>query len=116
LARSFRRYGVQRKALRICNTTVDVQLVYNGNNCSYAKLDGMVLLFSIDGAQLSEKKQSDCWVYIWIIFDRAPDICYKKKKLSFLVASLQVPICPSTATSFSFPASTILLPCRERGT
>ncbi|KAJ3508503.1 hypothetical protein NLJ89_g5715 [Agrocybe chaxingu] len=38
----------------------------------------MVLLMSIDGAQLYQSKQSDCWIYIWIVLDLAPDLRYKK--------------------------------------
>jgi hypothetical protein len=41
--------------------------------------DDMVLLFSIDGAQLYQKKKSDTWISIWIIGDHAPDRRYKKK-------------------------------------
>lgn len=41
--------------------------------------DDMVLIFSIDGAQLYESKQSDCWIYIWIICDLSPELRYKKK-------------------------------------
>ena len=36
-----------------------------------------VLMLSMDGAQLYESKQSDCWIYIWIIVDLAPDKRYK---------------------------------------
>jgi hypothetical protein len=39
----------------------------------------MVLMISIDGAQLYESKMSDCWIYIWIIVDHSPDRRYKKK-------------------------------------
>jgi hypothetical protein len=39
----------------------------------------MVLMLSIDGAQLFEHKASDVWIYIWVIFDLAPDLRYKKK-------------------------------------
>jgi hypothetical protein len=42
------------------------------------KDDDMVLLMSIDGAQLYQSKQSDCWIYIWVILDLAPDVRYKK--------------------------------------
>ena len=36
-----------------------------------------VLMLSIDGAQLYESKKSNCWVYIWILADLAPDKRYK---------------------------------------
>jgi hypothetical protein len=41
--------------------------------------DDMVLMLSIDGAQLYQSKQSDCWIYIWVVFDLPPDKRYKKK-------------------------------------
>jgi hypothetical protein len=43
--------------------------------------DDMVLMLSIDGAQLYRNKVSECWIYIWIIMDNAPDIRYKKKRV-----------------------------------
>jgi hypothetical protein len=42
-------------------------------------IDDMVLVFSIDGAQLYRNKVSECWIYIWIILDHAPSVRYKKK-------------------------------------
>ncbi|KAG1846997.1 hypothetical protein DFJ58DRAFT_717251 [Suillus subalutaceus] len=42
-----------------------------------------VLMLSIDGAQLFESKQSDCWIYIWVIFDHAPEERYKKKRKAY---------------------------------
>lgn len=41
--------------------------------------DDMVLMLSVDGAQLYRHKASECWIWIWIIFDHAPDVRYKKK-------------------------------------
>lgn len=41
-------------------------------------LDDMVLVFSIDGAQLYRNKSSDCWIYIWVILDLPPELRYKK--------------------------------------
>ncbi len=38
-----------------------------------------VLMLSIDGAQLYQSKQSDCWIYIWVLLDLAPNLQYKKK-------------------------------------
>jgi hypothetical protein len=46
-----------------------------GNNITS---DDMVLMFSIDGAQLYHNKVSDCWMYIWVIMDHAPAVRYKK--------------------------------------
>ena len=36
-----------------------------------------VLMLSIDGAQLYAHKSSDCWIYIWILFDLDPELRYK---------------------------------------
>jgi hypothetical protein len=33
----------------------------------------------IDSTQLYESKQSDCWIYIWVLLELAPDLCYKQK-------------------------------------
>jgi len=41
--------------------------------------DDMVLMFSIDGAQLYCSKASDCWIYIWVIMDHAPGVRYKNR-------------------------------------
>ncbi|KAF8576007.1 hypothetical protein K439DRAFT_1368393, partial [Ramaria rubella] len=37
-----------------------------------------VVMFGIDGTQLYQDKQSDCWIYIWIVIDFALDVRYKK--------------------------------------
>ncbi|KAG1882568.1 hypothetical protein F4604DRAFT_1879305 [Suillus subluteus] len=42
------------------------------------KPNDIVLMVSLDGAQLYESKQSDCWMYIWIIVNLSPDKCYRK--------------------------------------
>jgi hypothetical protein len=41
--------------------------------------DDIVLMFSIDGAQLYASKASDCWIYIWVIFEYDPGSRYKKR-------------------------------------
>jgi hypothetical protein len=41
----------------------------------------MILMLSIDGAQLYAHKASDCWIYIWIIFDFSPDLRYKQRQI-----------------------------------
>ena len=42
------------------------------------KSDDIVLVFSMDGAQLYRKKASNCWIYIWVVMDHAPQVRYKK--------------------------------------
>ncbi|KAJ3558416.1 hypothetical protein NM688_g939 [Phlebia brevispora] len=41
--------------------------------------DNIVLLLSMDGAQLYAYKTSDCWFYIWVILEHAPEVRYKKR-------------------------------------
>ena len=64
--------------------------------------DDLVLLFSMDGAQLYEKKKSHCWIYIWIIGDIAPEKRYKKR---FILPGAIVPgpEKPKNPDSFLFP-------------
>jgi hypothetical protein len=48
-------------------------------NSGKIKKDDLILMFSFDGAQLYANKASDCWIFIWVIFDHAPDGRYIKK-------------------------------------
>ncbi|KAG2348889.1 hypothetical protein BDR05DRAFT_973113 [Suillus weaverae] len=55
-----------------------------GHDTIGAVLDGdikendIVLMVSLDGAQLYESKQSDCWMYIWVVVNLSPDKRYRK--------------------------------------
>jgi hypothetical protein len=63
----------------------------------------VVLMVSLDGAQLYDSKESDCWVYIWIIVNLSPDICYRK--LNILPGGfIPGPNKPKNVDSFLFPA------------
>jgi hypothetical protein len=62
----------------------------------------MVLLMSIDGAQLYQSKQSDCWIYIWVILDLVPDVRYKKRHV-FPGGFIPGPNKPKNVDSFIFP-------------
>ncbi|KAG2340367.1 hypothetical protein BDR05DRAFT_1002561 [Suillus weaverae] len=42
------------------------------------KANDIVLMVSLDGAQLYKSKQSDCWMYLWVILNLAPDKHYHK--------------------------------------
>ena len=33
----------------------------------------VVLMASLDGAQLYEDKDSDCWLYLWVVLNLPPD-------------------------------------------
>lgn len=57
-------------------------------------------MLSIDGAQLFEHKASDVWIYIWVIFDLAPDIRYKKK---YVLPGGFFPGKPKNVESLLFP-------------
>ena len=64
--------------------------------------DDMVLMLSIDGAQLYQSKQSDCWIYIWVVFDLPPDKRYKKKYV-LPGGFIPGPNKPKNVDSFLFP-------------
>ena len=52
---------------------------YLDNVAPLLKPHDTVLMFSADGAQLFRNKKSDCWIYIWVIYDLAPGDRYKKR-------------------------------------
>jgi Transposase family tnp2 len=66
------------------------------------KADDTVLMLSIDGAQLYQHKQSDCWIYIWVLLDLAPDLRYKKKYV-LPGGFIPGPSKPKNLDSFLFP-------------
>jgi hypothetical protein len=61
-----------------------------------------VLMLSIDGAQLYESKASDCWIYIWILVDIAPDKRYKIRNI-LPGGVIPGPEPPKELDSFLFP-------------
>lgn len=65
-------------------------------------IDDLTLMLSIDGAQLYEHKASDCWIYIWVIFELGPDQRYKKRYV-FPGAIIPGPRKPRNLESFLFP-------------
>ena len=62
----------------------------------------IVLMFSVDGAQLYAKKASACWIYIWVLFNLSPDRRYKKKHV-FIGGFIPGPNNPKNLDSFLFP-------------
>ena len=62
----------------------------------------MVVMLSIDGAQLYRNKKSDCWIYIWIILDLAPDQRYKIRNI-IPGGVIPGPKNPKHLDSFLFP-------------
>jgi hypothetical protein len=61
-----------------------------------------VVMLSMDGAQLNESKQSDCWIYIWIILDLGPDKRYKMRNI-LPGGVIPGPEPPGDLDSFLFP-------------
>jgi hypothetical protein len=39
----------------------------------------VLMMLSIDGTQLYHDKESDCWFFVWIIHNLAPELRFKKK-------------------------------------
>jgi hypothetical protein len=70
--------------MRATQTIPVIDDIAMGRDYLGAVLDGdikendIVLMVSLDGAQLYESKQSDCWMYIWIIVNLSPDKRYRK--------------------------------------
>ena len=86
--------------------------LYNDILCGTAYLDlvdegtigeyDTVLMLSIDGVQLCESKQSDCWIYIWILVDLGPDQCYKIRNI-LPGGVIPSPEPPGDPNSYIFP-------------
>lgn len=61
-----------------------------------------VVMLSIDGAQFYRNKKSDCWIYIWILLDLAPDKRYKVRNI-LPGGIIPGPNNPKHLDSFLFP-------------
>ncbi|KAF9488108.1 hypothetical protein BDN71DRAFT_1485158 [Pleurotus eryngii] len=75
-----------------------LEAVLNGT----IKNKDFVVMMSLDGAQLYQMKQSDCWIYIWVILDIEPGTRYKKK---YVIPGSVIPgpNKPKNTDSFLFP-------------
>jgi hypothetical protein len=74
----------------------------------------MILMLSIDGAQLYESKASDCWIYIWVIFEHSPESRYQVKHVSpggFITG----PNKPKVVDSYLFPGLHHLAAIQKEG-
>lgn len=60
------------------------------------------LLLSLDGAQLYRSKQSDCWIYIWVLLDRSPETRYRKRHV-LIGGVIPGPNKPKNVDSYLFP-------------
>jgi hypothetical protein len=64
--------------------------------------DDILLMLSIDGAQLYAHRLSDCWICIWVIFEQAPEMRYKMKQV-LPAFTIPGPNKPKNIDSFLFP-------------
>ncbi|OJT06946.1 hypothetical protein TRAPUB_10052 [Trametes pubescens] len=64
--------------------------------------DDIVVMLSIDGAQLYRNKKSDCWIYIWVVLNLSPDKRYRRKYV-LPGAVIPGPNHPKDLDSFLFP-------------
>ena len=74
----------------------------------------IVLMLSMDGAQLLRNKKSDCWIYIWIILDLAPDERYKIRHI-IPGGVIPGPGKPKDIDSFLFPGLAHLSALQKEG-
>jgi hypothetical protein len=73
-----------------------------------------VLMLSIDGAQLHEHKESNCWIYIWILVDLGPDKRYKIRNI-LPGGVIPGPHHPKDLDSFLFPGLTHVSALQREG-
>jgi hypothetical protein len=73
-----------------------------------------VLMLSIDGAQPYESKKSDCWIYIWILVNLAPNRRYKIRNI-LLGGIIPGPESPGDLDSFLFPGLAHLSALQKEG-
>jgi len=76
--------------------------------------DDIVLMFSIDGAQLYAKKVLLCWIYIWVLLNLSPTKCYKKHRV-FVGGFIPGPNNPKNIDSFLFPGLQHLVALQKEG-
>jgi len=73
-----------------------------------------VVMLSIDGAQLYRNKKSDCWIYIFIILDLAPDRRYKIRHI-LPGGIIPGPKNPKHLDSFLFPGLAHISAIQKKG-
>ncbi|KIJ11400.1 hypothetical protein PAXINDRAFT_15704 [Paxillus involutus ATCC 200175] len=66
------------------------------------KPDDIVVMVSLDGAQLYQSKESDCWIYVWVLLNMSPDKHYKKINV-IPGGFIPGPNKPKNVDSFLFP-------------
>ncbi len=83
-------------------------------NNNTIKADDIVLMFSLDGAQLYQNKGSDCWFFVWVLFDLPPTHRYKKQ---FVLPGgvISGPKKPKNIESFLYPSLYHLAALQRQG-
>jgi hypothetical protein len=76
--------------------------------------DDIVLMFLIDGAQLYAMKASACWIYIWVLLNLPPVLCYKKDHV-FISGFILGPNNPKNLDLFLFPGLQHLVTLQKEG-
>jgi len=76
--------------------------------------DDIVLMFSIDGAQLYALKASACWIYIWVLLNLEPSRRYKKQHV-FIGGFIPGPNNPKNLDSFLLPGLHHLVALQREG-
>ena len=71
-------------------------------------------MFAMDGAQLYQDKQSDCWIYMWVVFDLAPDLRYRKRYV-LPGGFIPGPNNPKNSDSYLFPGFHHLAAIQKEG-
>ena len=80
----------------------------------HLKLHDTVLMFLVDGAQLYRNKKSDCWMYIWVIYDLTlGDHC--KKWYILLGGFVPGPNAPKNFDSLFFSSTYHLFALQHEG-
>ena len=81
----------------LCGDTY-LDLTEDNTICEY----DTILMLLINGTQLYEHKESNCWIYIWLLVDLAPDKHYKIRNV-FPGGIIPGPKSPKNIDSFLFP-------------
>ena len=108
----FYRWEKTQDLRQTCAQTGGPPDIYDDILCGEAYLDlvddgtieeyDTVLMLSIDGAQLYEHKESNCWIYIWLLLDLGPDKRYKIRNI-LPGGVIPGPKTPKNLDSFLFP-------------
>ena len=80
----------------------------------HIKEDDIVVTLSIDGAQLYRNKKSDCWIYIWMMLELAPDKRFKIRNI-LPGGIIPGPGHPKNLDSFLFPGLAHLSALQKAG-